>query len=235
MSAGAQRLSIGFHGRYVELQCGGDVLAGEVKERLGHLLVSPRPCTERILQVVLSEVATSWVELRDSTGRVACGSLDYVFHLARKWITAAFVSAHPDFLWLHAAAATRDHGGILLAGPAGAGKSTLVVQLIGHAWRLLADDAVPLEMGNRTALPFPFSPGLRTASHALGDDFQAFLEQPKMVVTVSPDQVALSRASIDVVVFPQYISSRANSPVLERLSVVPAVQGLASQCLVPVQ
>jgi hypothetical protein len=233
MSGGLHRLSVGFNGRYVDVQCDSDVVALEVKRRLGHLLASPRQPAERILQVVLSEATTSWAELRDSTGRMACGSPAYVFHLARKWITAAFVSAHPDFLWLHAAAATRDEEGILLAGPAGAGKSTLVVQLVGHAWGLLADDAVPLDMGNRTALPLPFSPGLRKAHHVLDDDFQAFLEQPKIVVTVSPGQVALLPVSIDVVVFPQYVSSRAYSPVLERLSVVPAAQSLAAQCLFP--
>jgi hypothetical protein len=235
MSGGPHRLSIAFNGRYVEVQCDSDVLAVKAKERLRHLLASPRQRSERILQVALSELAASWIELRDSTGRVACGSLEYVFHLARKWITAAFVSAHPDFLWLHAAAATRDHHGILLAGPAGAGKSTLVVQLIEHAWRLLADDAVPLEMDNRTALPLPFSPDVRTALHALDNDPHAFLEQPKIVVAVSPDQVALSPASIDVAVLPQYVSSRAGIPALERLSVVRAVQCLAPQCVFPLQ
>jgi hypothetical protein len=236
MSGGTHRLSVGFNGRYVEVQCDSDVLAVKARERLGHLLASPRQRTGRVLQLVLSELTASWVELRDSTGRVACGSLEYVFHLARKWITTAFVSTHPDFLWLHAAAATRDHGGILLAGPAGAGKSTLAVQLIEHnAWRLLADDAVPLEMGSRTALPLPFSPDLRTARSALNGDPHAFLEQPKIVATVSPNQVALSPASIDVVVLPHYVSSRADSPVLERLSVVRTVQALAPQCLFPIQ
>jgi hypothetical protein len=235
MIRGPHRLPIAFNGRYVEVQCDSAVLVVEAKERLGHLLASPRRHPEPILQVVFSELGTSCVELRDSAGRVACGSLEYVFHLARKWITTAFVSAHPDLLWLHAAAASRDRDGILLAGPAGAGKSTLVVKLVEHAWRLLADDALPLEMGNQTALPLPFNPNLRTAQHALDDDFQAFLEQPKIVVAVPPDQVAPSPASVRVVVFPRFVSSRADSPVLERLPVVPAVQGLASQCLFPIQ
>ena len=72
----------------------------------------------------------SWIEVRDSTGRCERGSFEYVLYHARKWMTTAFVAAHPDLIWLHAAAASMDGAAVLLAGPAGAGKSTLLVQLV---------------------------------------------------------------------------------------------------------
>ena len=105
----------------------------------------------------------SWIEVRDSTGRCECGSFEYAVYYARKWMTTAFVAAHPDLIWLHAAAASRDGNAIVLAGPAGAGKSTLLLQLVDRAWHLLADDAVALRQDCGEALPLPFSPEVRAA------------------------------------------------------------------------
>ena len=164
-----------------------------------------------LLRLELTQPAPACVELRDSTGRYAGGSLEHVLHHARKWSTAAFAAAHPELLWLHAAAAARNGCVIVLAGPAGSGKSTLVVRLLAQAWQLFADDVVPVRASRCEALPLAFSPDVRTAPSEDGTDVQLFLEQPKTVVSVPSDRVASRPAPVGAIVFPEY-SRQAERP-----------------------
>ncbi len=48
---------------------------------------------------------------------------------------------------LHACCAARDEAGVLISGVPGAGKSDLLLRLIGRGYRLVADDRVELEDG----------------------------------------------------------------------------------------
>ena len=50
----------------------------------------------------------------------------------------------PNGMPLHASCAARDGDGVLFLGPPGAGKSELVLRLIGRGWMLVADDQVEL-------------------------------------------------------------------------------------------
>ncbi len=167
-----------------------------------HLVAVPGPPPSVILRVTLDELEVSWIEVRDSTGRCERGSLEYVVYHARKWMTAAFVAAHPGLIWLHAAAASMDGAAVLLAGPAGTGKSTLLVQLVNRGWDLLADDAVALRPDRREALPLPFSPEVRAAPCVLEQDWPDFLEQPKALATIAPNRIASKPAAVVAVVFP---------------------------------
>jgi hypothetical protein len=199
-----------------------------------HLVAEPAPSASVILRVVLDELELSWIEVRDSTGRCERGSLEFAVHHARKWITAAFVAAHPDLIWLHAAAASRDGSAILLAGPAGAGKSTLLLRLIERGWCLLADDVVALRPGRAEVLPLPFSPEVRAIPRALEQDWPAFLAQRKALAAVGPERVASRPASVAAVVFPEY-GGDVTSPLVTPLTVVTAAQALATSALGPLQ
>ena len=225
-----QRLLTTFNGRHVELQCDTEWLAAELCLKLGRLATAHEPAPRAVLRLALNERETDWIELWDSTGRCERGPLDFVLHSLRKWITAAFVSEHPDLLWLHAGAAARDGAVILLPGPPGAGKSTLVVRLLEREWQLLADDVVPLDLDRRTALPLPFNPSVRPCVPDRVDGV-AFLEQPKTIVTVPPEQVAAEPTTIGAVVFPKFEADGSGAFVLSRISVVHAAQALAAQSL----
>jgi hypothetical protein len=161
----------------------------------------------------------SWIEVRDSTGRCERGSFEYAVNYARKWITTAFVAAHPDLTWLYAAAASMDGNAILLAGPAGAGKSTSLVQLVDRAWHLLADDVVALRPNCGEALPLPFSPEVRAAPRELEQDWSAFLAQPKALATIAPERVASKPAPVAAIVFPEYACD-VTRPLITPLTVV---------------
>lgn len=61
-------------------------------------------------------------------------------------------SAPPDCVLVHASCAQRDGLGVLLLGPAGSGKSDLVLRLIDRGFGLVADDQVVLE-GSMASAP----------------------------------------------------------------------------------
>ena len=65
---------------------------------------------------------------------------------------------------LHGAALSCEGRGVILAGPAMAGKSTLALELmaLGHAF--LSDDAAPIERETGLLLPFPRAIGMRKAA-----------------------------------------------------------------------
>jgi len=227
------RLFVSFKSRYVEINCATERLAAQVRWRLNHLLAVPDPGASAALRLALSEPAASCVELRDSAGRYVAGSLEHVLYFVRKWTTADFAAAHPDLLWLHAGAAAGDGAVVLLAGPAGAGKSTLVVRLLERGWRLFGDDVVPIDVNRQAALPLPFTPDIRTTPSADLDDQRAFVEQPKQLVAVPADRVARQPGRIGAIVFPAYDRDRDARPALTPMSVVSAAEALAKALAYP--
>jgi len=52
---------------------------------------------------------------------------------------------------IHASCAARDGHGVLILGPPGAGKSDLLLRLLGHGFALVADDRVCIEHGVASA------------------------------------------------------------------------------------
>ncbi len=193
-----------FNDRHIGVECRTEWLATELRRRLMHVVTAPGTPPSVILRVTLDELEASWIEVRDSTGRCERGSFEYAVFHARKWMTTAFVAAHPDLIWLHAAAASRDGAAILLAGPAGAGKSTLLVQLVERGWDLFADDVLALRPTGSEALPLPFSPEVRAIPRGPEQDWPDFLAQPKALATIAPHRVAAKPALVAAIVFPEY-------------------------------
>ena len=197
-----------FNDRHIGVECRTEWLASELRRRLMHLVAAPGPPPSVILRVTLDELEVSWIEVRDSTGRCERGSFEYAVYHVRKWMTTAFVAAHPDLIWLHASAASTDGTAVLFAGPAGAGKSTLLVQLVNRGWELLADDAVALRPDRGEALPLPFTPEVRAEPRGLEQDWPEFLERPKALATIAPDRIASTPAAVAAIVFPEYRPGR---------------------------
>ena len=223
-------LLAGFNGLHVAVECRTEWLAIELRRRLAHVVAPPHVDPPVILRLTLDELEPSWIEVRDSTGRCERGSFEYASYHARKWMTSAFVGAHADLIWLHAAAASSDGLSVLLSGPAGAGKSTLVVELIGRGWRLLADDVVAVRPGTFEALPLPFSPEVRAAPRERDQEWPAFLAQSKVLAAIEPARVASKPASVSALVFPEYAAD-VTRPLMTPLTVVSAAKALASQAL----
>ena len=230
MPAHSFRILTRFNGRYVELETNADWIAAELRRLLPNLIAAPIAGRDVDFRVALTELEPSWIEVRDSTGRSECGPFDRVVHYARRWLTDAFVTAHPGLLWLHASAAALNDSAVLMTGPPGAGKSTLLVRLVDRGWRMLAEDVVPVDLNSGAALPFPFSPSIRTKARDVDTDLDTFLEQEKVLVSLLPDQVSAEATSVAAIVLPEY-SRQADRPALVPLTVVSAAHALASQCL----
>jgi hypothetical protein len=179
-----------------------------------------------VLRLTCRGLAPGWIELRDANGRIERGSLHYIGHHVRKWSTEAFIAACGDLVWVHAAAVARDRGVLLLIGPAGAGKSSLAVQLVQAGWRLLADDATPIHPTRLTALPLPFNPDFRQRPSGGAAEL---LQQPKTLVALRSDQVSLEAASVEAMVFPTFAECGPVS--LCRLPAVTTAETLLAHCL----
>jgi hypothetical protein len=70
---------------------------------------------------------------------------------------------------LHGAAVAANAGGVILAGPALAGKSTLVLELMRIGYTFMSDDAAPIERSTGRLLPFPRAVGIRKGSGTEAD------------------------------------------------------------------
>jgi hypothetical protein len=75
------------------------------------------------------------------------------------FLTRALESA--DIVGVHAAAMASDRAGVLLAGPADAGKTTLALDLSAQGWIYLSDDLVPLDEATSGMVAFPKPLGLK--------------------------------------------------------------------------
>ena len=89
--------------------------------------------------------------------------IDLYPHLLRR-VVRLFIQAYPDLVWLHAGAAADSDAAVVIAGPWGRGKSTLVTSLYQRGWGYFSDDVIPLDPVARTVHPFPQTPRLRLAS-----------------------------------------------------------------------
>lgn len=227
MNGGQEILAV-FGSCCVALHCSTQELSAAIGTRVHHLVcASPHDCPI-VLRVEMREVAPGWIEVSDSTGKREYGLIDRAAHFVRKWMASAFVASHPGLVWLHAAAANRPGAATaLLAGPAAAGKSTLLVRLLERSWNLVADDIVGVQPSDRTVLPMPFTPEVRRVQRVTNDDRRAVLECAKDLAWVRPERVAVGPSDIGAIVFPEYTT--AGPTGLVPLSVVSATQALAAQ------
>ncbi|HEX9246429.1 MAG TPA: hypothetical protein VGA35_09720 [bacterium] len=157
----------------------------------------------------------------DTAFQVADGSLSDVLRCLRFSVIQGLMQARPDLLWFHAGAAAADGRAILLLGPRGRGKSTLIVSLCARGWSYLSDDVVPLNPASSRAVPFPLTPARREFP---GQEMPAdWLRSPTKVDVPLPSR-SLGRHPVPVgaLVFPKY---RIGAPA--RLSPCPPAEAAA--------
>jgi len=115
----------------------------------------PPPAAERAERVVLGREGARWrCVFPDEEAFVTADPWLVADGLRHRLVERAFARAR-GIVQLHAAGVSRDGAALLVAGPSGAGKTTLCVALLARGWRLLGDDTVPLDVGTGLALPFP--------------------------------------------------------------------------------
>jgi len=77
----------------------------------------------------------------------------YAYHLTTEEIFGRFL----DFLMIHAGVVVRGDRALILVGPSGMGKTTLVLDLLQHGFAFLSDDVCPMHISTGRVHPFPRS------------------------------------------------------------------------------
>lgn len=99
-------------------------------------------------------------------------------------------------LAIHAGAVEIDGQAVILAGPSGRGKSTLVAELVHQGAGLLSDESALVDRDDRTILPYPRALHLRPATVALIPGLRLPNDLPRhdlgggSEVAIGPDRVA---------------------------------------------
>lgn len=158
-------------------------------------------------------------------------------HLAWE-VNQAVIASPGDRLLLHAAAAEHDGSAVVLAGPHGSGKSTLVTALVRAGMRYVTDDVVALDLATGRVDPYPKPIGLKPGSWPEFPDVAQIADDSAARAVgewlVAPHQlrdgaVAHSGGVMEVLVFPAY---RPESPLkIVPLTSAEAVVGLAGAVL----
>jgi len=86
----------------------------------------------------------------------------------------------------HAAALAAPDGGVLLAGDAGLGKTTLTLALLGHGYRVFSDDVAAVGCEDGRLHPFPRPLAVRDAACSPGEKRLLDLAGPQAAKAASP-------------------------------------------------
>jgi hypothetical protein len=153
------RVILRYGSHSVEVVAGEERVLRRVRASFRQMLSEAASESADVLTVGRAE---SHYELRrGETSILTAAELLEVQKSLRHEIIRSFVSAHPDFLWLHSGAAARNGRGLLLVGRYGRGKSTLVTMLCHRGWHYLSDDVTPIDLQAGRAHPFPLTPIVR--------------------------------------------------------------------------
>lgn len=140
------------------------------------------------------------------------------------------IDGTPDLVLVHASAAVLDGRAIVMPGPMGAGKSTLVAALVDAGLGYLTDEVVALDPATGVVVPYPKYISLGPAlAHLVPDpavEIRAILGDQRLV---SPEAIrpgAVAAAALPrVVVFPRY--ERGAATAVTRLHPAAALSTLA--------
>jgi hypothetical protein len=131
------------------------------------------------------------------------GSVAETVERLRYEVVLRLIQARSDLIWLHAGAAAYRCSSVMILGPWGRGKSTLVTRLYAKGWTYLSDDVVPLDPNSGRAFPFPLTPMVREEP---GEELplERVSELRKAVVLLRPERVSRDPLPISTAVFPIY-------------------------------
>ena len=182
------------------------------------------------------------IEIGDSAGgwRLAYG--EHVYVSDDPWVIACTIRNYAakvalqlsdGVVGLHASSARRDGPALLIAGPSGTGKTTLLLDLVARGWSAAGDDLVALEASGRVrtwAKPVHVRDPA-TWSRLKGDwDVPAWVPPPRASGLLPPASVRMNAGTFEAggIVFPVH-RDRAR-PACELLSPAAAAGMAAANC-----
>ena len=168
-----------------------------------------RTLTPETIDVVTVRSSQDRYHVRGAGGSHAeAGALEGAVRDVKHAVLRRFMEARPDLIWLHAGAATRDGTSVLVAGPWGSGKSTVIAGLCRSGWRYLSDDMAPYAPSSGKILPFPTTIAYREpGDRALSREDLAGL--PKKHVGLEPERIQEAPVRPAAIFFPTYDPDRS--------------------------
>lgn len=143
-------------------------------------------------------------------------------------ITIIFIKTLSTHLWFHAGAAAQRGSAVVILGPGGRGKSTLVTRLCANGWTYLSDDTIAVDPISDRAFPFPVTPAVREDQGC-----EVPLERLRTIRKTDVDLIsaAVCREAMPIgaLVFPVY--SLSSPSKLSRCSPATAALELLGNCL----
>jgi hypothetical protein len=196
-----QILQVGFGGGKVAVYSeASEVLAG-LRGIFGEMLDSEPTRTVEPLEVQWRDGKYNIFGIADTC--IEYGSLADTVERLRYEVVLRLIEARSDLIWLHAGAAAHGSSSVMILGPWGRGKSTLVTSLYAKGWTYLSDDVVPLDPNSGRAIPFPLTPRIREDP---GQELplEHLSELGKTVVSLLPERICRDPVPVSMVVFPVY-------------------------------
>ncbi|EDP65110.1 HPr kinase [alpha proteobacterium BAL199] len=198
-----------------------------------HLQTAPVARPDAVLVVARDD--GGFVVSQVDVGQVRCGHIDEVAPLVHTILAHAAVHRADALCAIHAGAVSVGEGCVLLAGEAGAGKSTLVSGLAAAGWRALCDDTVLLSNDTLEVRPLCGALGVKAGSWPiLSDAFPELLQSPVNLrsdgravryLSRNPHPLDRDRYPVHRIVFPRY-DAGAGRGSLEELAPATALTRL---------
>lgn len=220
----AKELYIEFDGQQLTFATDVPDVSGYLERAYSAMLVPS--ATESIGRVDL---------LRRGNGFVLKGKkeVDYatpverVFESIKQEVLLQFILARQDLMWIHAGAVEAGQKALLIAGPSGNGKSTMVTLLSERGWKFLSDDIAPIRMDANEVLPFPQTPRRRIhPRRELPPEAIGVLDRE--TVLIDPQRIQRRAVAIGAIVFPAYRGGAASE--LQRVTAGEAALKLIRDC-----
>jgi hypothetical protein len=198
----AAGVAIGFGGRQVVVESDDGALLAKVGTIFEAM--SPAARDRRAPRLAVRRRADGYVVTGQPESPSPAESMEDALRRVRYEVVLRLIEARSDLLWLHAAAAAHGRGALLIVGPGGAGKSTLVTALLAHGFRYLGDDVVPVDLGTGRVVPFPAAPAVRQGPGRWlpPGDVTAL---PRTGIRVPRRLVARAPVGVAALVFPRYV------------------------------
>lgn len=134
------------------------------------------------------------------------GEVEALFDHVKHAVMFQFIRSRPDLFWLHAGAVEHDGRAILISGPSGEGKSTLVTLLCERGWRFISDDIAPLRMDADEVLAYPQSP-LRRIRPRSDSPFLGIGTLEREQILIPLDAIRRGATPVRAIVFPVFQQS----------------------------
>ncbi len=135
-------------------------------------------------------------------------TLEGILYNLHDEVVLQLVQARPDLIWLHAGAAAFQGRGVLVSGPSGRGKSTLIASLGALGWQFLSDDITPWDPQAGKLWPFPQTPMFRP-NPGVDVPADSISELDKVVADIGPAGLCREPVPVAALIFPQYTPRQA--------------------------